>query len=317
MGSRRTHFTESGASEKQKSKTTMEKNNIIEFDPKQRILELAKRYTDSLELFLQEREQAVPLLLKAVKYTDKELKRQIIFVLGAFAKEETFGPLYDILSDKSEEEDIRQDAAIQLSVVGPFLEDPQPLIDQLLKDMESPDAELRLHAAFAIGWEGNYRAAIPLIERLYDSDIRVQQTAVNALCNLRDDRTLNLLLERLEHGPLEQKRCILFNLWRFYSRQKEVTNVYLKYLEHENPDLRFDALVLLESVKEAPKYPEVYRRCLKDEDPRIRELALKRLAEEGGGLALELKKEIEALINDPHVEVKKAALKILKRNIWR
>jgi hypothetical protein len=50
----------------------MEKNNIIEFDLKQRILEMAKRYTDSLELFLQEREQAVPLLLKAVKYADKE-----------------------------------------------------------------------------------------------------------------------------------------------------------------------------------------------------------------------------------------------------
>lgn len=294
----------------------MKKNNIIEFEPKRRSLELAERYTDSLELFLQEREQAVPLLLKALKYADKELKRRIIFVLGSFAKEEISRPLYDILSDKSEEEDMRQDAAIQLSVIGPFLKDPQPLIDRLLKDMESPDAELRLHAAFAIGWEGNYQAAIPLIERLYDSDLRVQQTAVNALCNLRDDRTLNLLLERLEHGPLEQKRCILFNLWRFYSRQEEVTNVYLKYLEHENPDLRFDALVLLGAVKEAPTYPEVYRRCLKDENPRIRELALKRLAEESGGLAQELRKEIEALIDDPHVGVKKAALKILKRDKW-
>ena len=293
----------------------MEKNNIIEFDRKRRSLELVERYTDSLELFLQEREQAVPLLLKALKYADKELKRRIIFVLGSFAKEEISRPLYDILSDKSEE-DMRQDAAIQLSVIGPFLKDPQPLIDRLLKDMESPDAELRLHAAFAIGWEGNYQAAIPLIERLYDSDLRVQQTAVNALCNLRDDRTLNLLLERLEHGPLEQKRCILFNLWRFYSRQEEVTNVYLKYLEHENPDLRFDALVLLGAVKEAPTYPEVYRRCLKDESPRIRELALKRLAEEGGGLARELKEEIEDLIDDPNVEVKKAALKILKRDKW-
>lgn len=63
-----------------------------------------------------------------------------------------------------------------------------------------------------MGWEGNTQAAIPLIELLYDSDIRVQQTAVNALSNLRDDRILSLMLERLEHGPLEQKRCILFNL---------------------------------------------------------------------------------------------------------
>ncbi|MBW1675974.1 MAG: HEAT repeat domain-containing protein [Deltaproteobacteria bacterium] len=47
-----------------------------------------------------------------------------------------------------------------------------------------------MHAAFVLGWEGNARAAIPLIELLYDSDIRVQQTVVNALSNLRDDRIL-------------------------------------------------------------------------------------------------------------------------------
>jgi HEAT repeat protein len=181
--------------------------------------------------------------------------------------------------------------------------------------MESPDAELRLHATFAVGWEGNFQAAIPLIERLYDSDIRVQQTAVNALCNLRDDRILNLLLERLEKGPLEQKRCILFNLWRFYSKQEEVTSIYLKYLEHEDPDLRFDALVCLRPVTEVREHLEVYRKCLKDKDHRIRELALKRLAEEGGGSLSELREEIEASINDSDMKVKREALKILKRNI--
>ena len=61
----------------------------------------------------------------------------------------------------------------------------------------------------------------------------------------------SLMLERLEHGPFKQKRCILLNLWRFYSKQKEVISVYLKYLDHEDVDLRFDALVLLGSVTEA------------------------------------------------------------------
>ena len=153
----------------------MKKNQIIEFEPKERILEKAKKYVDSLEIFFE----------------------------------------------------------------------------------EGDHADLRLHANFAVGQEGNFQAAIPLIERLYDSDIQVQQTAVNALCNLRDDRILNLLLERLEHGPLEQKRCILFNLWRFYSKQEEVTNIYLKYLEHEDPDLRFDALACLKPVTEAREHLEV------------------------------------------------------------
>jgi hypothetical protein len=34
---------------------------------------------------------------------------------------------------------------------------------------------------------------------------------VNTIANLRDDRILSLMLERLEHGPMEQKRCILLN----------------------------------------------------------------------------------------------------------
>jgi HEAT repeat protein len=291
----------------------MKKNQIIEFEPKEQILKKAKKYVDSLELFFEEGDQAIPLLLKAMKFADKELKREIIFLLGSFAKERVVWPLYEILSDKSEDEDIRNHVAIQLSVIGPFLKNPQPLIDRLLKDMGSSDAELRLHATFAVGWEGNFQAAIPLTERLYDSDTRVQQTAVNALSNLRDDRILNLLLERLEHGPLEQKRCILFNLWRFYSKQEEVTSIYLKYLEHEDPELRFDALACLRPVTEVRNYIEVYRKCIKEKDHRIRELALKRLAEEGGSCIWELRKEIEELINDPNMEIKRTALEVLKR----
>ncbi len=291
----------------------MKKNSVIEFEPRERFLEKARRYVDSPELFLQEWEQATSLLLKVLKYADRDLKLEIMLLLGSFAKQEVAWPLYEILSDKAEHEETRHDAAIQLSVIGPFLKDPQSLTERLLKDMESPDTELRLHATFAVGWEGNTQAAIPLIERLYDSDTRVQQTAVNALCNLRDERILKLLLERLEHAPLMQKRTILFNLWRFYSKQEEVIDVYLRYLDHEDPEMRLDALVLLGQVSEVSMYLEVYRKCLKDTSARVRELALRRLADEGGDSVLQLREEIKALIDDPNMEVKRAALHLLKR----
>ncbi|HUU80073.1 MAG TPA: HEAT repeat domain-containing protein [Acidobacteriota bacterium] len=170
-----------------------------------------------------------------------------------------------------------------------------------------------MHAAFALGWQGNGQAAIPLIELLYDSDIDVQQTAVNALSNLRDDRVLSLMLERLEHGPLEQKRCILFNLWRFYSKQKEVIPVYLKYLDHQDVNLRLDALVLLGLITETREYIPVYRNCLRDEDPYVRALALKRLGELSRQDLLKLKEEIKPMLSDPHMKVKQAALNILKK----
>ena len=291
----------------------MKNSNVIDFEPRERLFEKVRSYIESVELFLEERDKAVPLLLKALKYADQKLKHKIILLLGSFAKQELAWPLYRMLVDPEESEEVRNDASIQLSVITPFLEDPEPLTDRLLEDIKSPDPELRLYAAFAVGWEGNTRAAIPLIELLYDSDIRIQQTAVNALSNLRDDRILSLMLERLEHGPLEQKRCILLNLWRFYSKRDKVVSIYLKYLDHEEADLRFDALVLFSLVTETREHIPVYRKCLEDKDHRIRALSLKQLSEVGSKELLELKEEIQQMLSDPDMEVKKGAMKILKR----
>jgi HEAT repeat protein len=291
-------------------------NRVIGFDPKERILEKAKNYVESVDLFIDERDRAIPLLLRALKHADGELKRAILFVLGSFAKEESIAPLYALMTDRTEDEEIRQHAAIQLSVIAPLLQNPQPLIDTLLKDIGNADAELRLHATFALGWEGNFQAAIPLIERLYDSDDRVRQTAVNALCNLRDDGILPLLLERLEHGTSEQKRSILLNLWRFDAKRQEVIKVYLKCLDHDEPDVRFDALACLGLLVDVRDHLEVYRKLLKDADPRIRGLAIKRLAEDAADAAMQLfPTDIEALLEDPDMNVKRAALKILAKRV--
>ena len=293
----------------------MKKNRVIKFDSKERILKKARSYVESVETFFDESEQAIPLLLKAMKLADRDFKREIMLLLGSFAKDAVVWPLYDLMTDPSESEEIRHDAAIQLSVIGPLLKNSQQLVDRLLQEIGSTDAQRRLHATFAIGWEGNFQAATSLIERLFDSDSEVQQTAVNALCNLRDDRILDLLVDRLNHGPFEQKRIILFNLWRFYSKREKVTQVYIKCLEHEDPELRFDALVCLGPITEVRNHVDVYRKCLKDKDSRIRELALKRLAEEPTESVLEsLRAEIKTLLDDPDMTVKRAAVKVFSKN---
>jgi HEAT repeat protein len=291
-------------------------NRVIGFDPKERILEKAKNYVESVELFIDERDRAIPLLLRALKDANGELKAEILFLLGSFAKEESIGPLYEIMTDGTEDEEIRNHAAIQISVIAPLLQNPQALIDSLLKDIASADAELRLHATFALGWEGNFQAAIPLIERLYDSDDRVRQTAVNALCNLRDERILPLLLERLEHGGADQKHCILLNLWRFAKKRQEVIDVYLKCVQDDDPDMRFDALACFGLLVEVRDHLEVYRKLLRDQDKRIRGLAIKRLAEDAADAAMQsFPTEIEALLEDPDMTVKRAALKILTKRV--
>ncbi len=287
--------------------------NVIVFSSRERLIAKAQYYARSSANFLQEREQAVPLLLKVIKYADKGLKRKIIQLLGSWAKEEVAEPLYHILGDPAEDDTIRRDASIQLSAIFPSLGKPASLIDRLIEKLENPDPDMRRHAAFALGWERNDRAAIPLIALLYDRDVRVQQTAVNAISNLRDDRLLNLLLERLEHGPSEQKRAILFNLWRYYGRHKEVIAAYRKYLRHENADLRFDALALLAVISEPGECLEDYRCCLKDDDARIRELALKELNHLDSNELHSLKAEIALMLDDPQIEVKQAAMEVLKK----
>jgi len=197
--------------------------------------------------------------------------------------------------------------------VTSVLEDPAPLVGRLLEDLAGSDALLRALAAFALGWEGNERAALALVERLYDEDAQVQVAAVNALANLADERVVNLLIERFAHAPLEQKRSILYNLWRFSTRKAAVAAVYADCLIHEDDGLKLDALGLLDEVAEPQEHLAVYRRCLADRNPRLRAMAIARLERVTDDLLLPLRDRIEALRSDPDPAVKAIAARILDR----
>lgn len=129
----------------------MEKSRVIKFDSKERILIRARSYVESLETFFNESEQAIPVLIKAMKLGNRDLKHEIMLLLGSFAKEAVVWPLYDLMTDPAESEEIRHNAAIQLSVIGPLLKNSQSLVDRLLQEIGSVDAQRRLHAIFAIG----------------------------------------------------------------------------------------------------------------------------------------------------------------------
>ncbi len=291
----------------------MNHQKVIHFSPKKRLLGKIAKYLESKERLFEEQETALPLLLRGLELADHALKQKIILLLGGFPKDEVAWPLYRILADSEENDEIRYIAAIQLRVVFPSLSNPQPLIDRLLKDLENDNSDLRVYAASSLGWKKNYQAAIPLIRLLFDSDIDVMQAAVNALTDLGDDRILDLLLNRLEHGPVEQKRCILFNLWHLTTKQSEVIEVYLKYLKHENPEVRYDSLVLLQTVTEPGDCLDAYCQCLLDEDSRLRLLALERLAELKRDTLVRYKNKIRAMFSDPDSEIQATAKKIMYR----
>lgn len=291
----------------------MTQTNIIQFNPIERVLKKVDKLLETKEIFFEDRETAIPLLLNALKYADNTLKQKIILLLGSSAKQEIAWPLYRMLSDPKENEEIRYIAAVQLRVIFPTLKDSQLLIDRLLQDLENEDSELRLYAAGALGWNGNFQAAIPLIALLYDSDLDVMQAAVNALTDLGDDRIFTILYDRLKYGALDQKRCILFNLWHLTSKQDEVIEVYLDYLSHPNAELRYDALVLLKALTEPEEFLDAYIQCLNDDDSRIRLLALECIGEADKNRIIDFKKKIAAMYADPDLDVQAAAKKIMSQ----
>lgn len=291
----------------------MTQTNIIQFNPLERVINKVEKFLESKELFFEDRETAIPLLLNALKYADSALKQKIILLLGSSAKQEVAWPLYKMLSDPLENEEIRYIAAIQLRVISPTLKDSQPLIDRLLEDLENEDPEIRLYAASALGWNGNFQAAIPLIALLFDSDMDVMQAAVNSLTDLGDDRIFTILSDRLKYGALDQKRCILFNLWHLTSKQDEVIEVYLDYLKNPNAELRYDSLVLLRALTEPEECIDAYIQCLNDDDSRIRLLALECIGEADKNKIINFKKKITAMYADPDLDVQAAAKKIMSR----
>jgi hypothetical protein len=49
---------------------------VIDFESRERLFEKVESYIESIELFLEEQDKAVPLLLKAFKYADQEGKQR-------------------------------------------------------------------------------------------------------------------------------------------------------------------------------------------------------------------------------------------------
>ena len=121
-----------------------------------------------MELFFEERDQAFPVLLRALKHADRDLKWEIMCVLGTLAKEEFAWPLYRMMVDPSEKDEVRHDAAIQLSVIGPLLKDPKPLADRLLEEIEISEQTLVVLGKDKPDFERKYPTAKKTLGRLAD-----------------------------------------------------------------------------------------------------------------------------------------------------
>lgn len=162
----------------------MTKNRPNGQPPPERKFQKTLGYINDIELFLNEADTAVPLLIEVYKKADADLKDEIIFLLGAFAHRPVSAWLYTVMADPGETGSARQSAAIQISVTAALMEKTDDLAEKLLADLENPDPVLRCLAVLALGWEGNLRAITGLTECKKDSDPVIRQNASAALFNI-------------------------------------------------------------------------------------------------------------------------------------
>ncbi|MGD8834099.1 MAG: HEAT repeat domain-containing protein [Desulfobacteraceae bacterium] len=286
-------------------------DNIIPFDCEERLLIKARGYLCAVDELIRDGDQGIALLLKAFDCADDDLKVKIVIMLGTIARPKVIWSLLDIMRDSKLEESIRQAAAIQISVVGAASNESSKLVAQLREDLESDHPFTRSNAAFALGWEGNMAAAPDLIDCLSDDDVDVQQAAVNALSNLQDDSLFTLLAHRLQKGSKEQQRSILYNMAHFPSRHGEAAQICRTFLHHSDADLRYDAMVVLNSLSDPLENLALYEHCLQDPDLRIRELALIRLRMTDRSLLKAMAPKIRAMVADPQSRVRQAATRLV------
>jgi HEAT repeat protein len=284
---------------------------IISFDAEQRLLNKVRAYMSALDELICGGNEAVDLLLKAIGVADEDLKVKIVIMLGTMARPRVAWSLLDIMRDLAQSENVRQAAAIQISVMGGALEDKDVLVGQLLVDLQAEAPFLRANAAMALGWEGNTQAAPDLIDCLSDNDIEVQQAAVNALSNLHDDSLFAKLAQRLQKGGKEQQRSILYNLSHFPSRYGDAAQICRTYVHHNDPDLRYDALVVLHILSDANRESAINEHCLDDSDARIRELALMHLKATDRSRLKSIMPKVRRLVNDPQARVRQAATRLV------
>ncbi len=289
------------------------RDKVIPFNAEGRMLAKARSYLSAMDKMIEDGGRAIDLLVKALDVAENDLKLKIVLMLGTMADSQVIMPLYKIMANPLQNENLRHAAAVQLSLVGGMVPAAEAdiLVDHLISDLHFSDPQKRANAAFALGWEGNQRAVPYLVELLCDTDIEVQQAAVSALSNIRDEKLFFFLADRLSRGSKEQQRCILYHLGCFSSKQQEVVKICASYLNHEDPDLRYDALVVLDAVSNPQKPVNLYLRCLDDSDVRLREQALVYLTSIDNDRLKGIEVRVRPLLKDPSTNIRQAAVRLM------
>lgn len=290
---------------------------VIPFPNNDHILQVAQRYLEQPEATTLRDDTRLHVLRNALRYAKSDLKIQIMSFLCSLSREDVYWDIYWLMKSDQEEDNVRHQAAVELSNMAERLSDTKEILNVLSADVQSEDPDVRILTTIALGWRANYSGVLALLERVYDTNETVQNLAINSLATIQDERIVPFLEERLLTAPHLQKKAILANLWRFSQRKDAITAIYSQYIQNNDEDLRFDAFVYLEKILDAYEMLPFCLELIFDPAIQIRRLALKRFVLYGSSQDYQSlsEKAIQGLLNDSDMEIKNCALKIRKKRI--
>ncbi|MBW1989733.1 MAG: HEAT repeat domain-containing protein [Deltaproteobacteria bacterium] len=285
---------------------------VIPLKPQKRLFDTARKYVSRPGLFERERERAVPLLLSVVALGETKLRHPILMLLSSQGVAEAAGPLHGIMNDPGEPPHLRHFAAWRLGVLLSRMPDPEPWPKTLMKEAGGQDAFRARLAVTALAWEGNHQAFDVLAGCLEHRDPLMRSAAIYALCRLHDPRAWPPLSARLAEGCASEKKAILYNLWRLPVEHSWLQQVYRDHLSDKDPDIRLLCLALLDKKNMRENGPHVAG-LLGDPDPRVRRVALRQGGDLPGEVLAPAVKDLERMLSDPDMEIKRMALEALKK----
>lgn len=277
--------------------------HVIPLLPRQRLLARAAALAETGGAD----EKGLALCLRALPMAQPDLKQRLLLFLARTAPEQALDPAWEILSASREPHNLRLCAAVQIK--GMLCRDTpgkKDLVKRLTAGLSHPTPEMRKLCLCALSFPGNREAFAPIREAFLDPDISVRLAAVAALAGLGLAEAFEPLCELLRKGNPEEKKAVLFNLWRTGRDREETTSIYARYVFHESPEIRLVCMAFL------PERADLFQSLLRDPEKRVRSQALERLCALGPKALAPAEDSLLKMLEDPDMQIKKAALKAIK-----
>lgn len=277
------------------------------------LLKKATSLVSNTDLFFSDPQNGVTALLEALPHCRPPLVLKLLPLLGYAGKDRVLWPLYQLIIQPDQDEQVRISAAIQLGTAASLSRDPSTTIMLLMDHLDCSDLSVRSCCALALGWEGNNIAVNHLLSHLDDPDRDFQAAVVTALAAIGSVQVFNMLKDRLKKGSVEEKRSIVLNLWRFMEKTPQVENVYLDIIDPIEPELKLDLITGMGMIPLSDKILVGYRRLLREKDGQIRNQVLKNLSTFDPADYQVLTKMLVELAEDEEDSVRQLAIRLLSK----